>query len=302
MKATVVNSLTATADLGKTSWLSVILDLTKFRLTSLVLLTTLVGFYIGEQGSVRYGLLLNTLLGTGLVASGAAALNQLLEKDYDALMKRTRSRPLPAGRLQSDTVLVFGLLTAVVGLLHLALAVNPLTAVLGAITLVTYVCVYTPLKRVTPLNTLIGAVPGALPPLMGWAAARGAATIEGWALFGILFLWQLPHFMAISWLYREEYARAGFAMLSVYDPEGVRTGRQAVASALGLLPISVCPFVLHMAGPWYCLGALVLGGAFLALAVRFSFELTHQHARRLFYASILYLPVLLGLLVFDKVR
>ncbi|MHC1769789.1 MAG: heme o synthase [Verrucomicrobiia bacterium] len=292
----------APADLGKTSWLSVILDLTKFRLTSLVLLTTLVGFYIGEKGSVRYGLLLNTLLGTGLVASGAAALNQLLEKDYDALMKRTRSRPLPAGRLQPETVLVFGLVTAVIGLLHLALAVNFLTAALGAITLVTYVCVYTPLKRVTPLNTVIGAVPGALPPLMGWAAARGAATIEGWSLFGILFLWQLPHFMAISWLYREEYARAGFAMLSVYDPEGIRTGRQAVASALGLLPVSLCPFVLQIAGPWYCLGALVLGGAFLALAVRFSFQLTREHARRLFYASILYLPVLLGLLVLDKVR
>ncbi len=302
MKATVVNSLTAAADLGKTNWLSVILDLTKFRLTSLVLLTTLVGFYIGEHGGVRYGLLLNTLLGTGLVAGGAAALNQLLEKEYDALMKRTRSRPLPAGRMQPETVLIFGIVTAVVGLIQLALVVNPLTAALGAITLFTYVCVYTPLKRVTPLNTVVGAVPGALPPLMGWAAARNAVTSEGWALFGILFFWQLPHFMAIAWVYREEYARAGFAMLSVYDPEGIRTGRQAVASALGLLLISLCPFVLHVAGAWYCLGALVLGGALLALAVQFSFRLTREHARRLFYGSILYLPMLLGLLVFDKVR
>jgi protoheme IX farnesyltransferase len=278
------------------------MDLTKFRLTSLVLLTTLVGFYIGEEASVRYGLLLNTLLGTGLVASGAAALNQLLEKDYDALMKRTRSRPLPAGRMQPDTVLLFGIVTAGVGITQLALTVNLLTSLLAAVTLVTYVGIYTPLKRLTPLNTLVGAVPGALPPLMGWTAARDAVSIEGWALFGILFFWQLPHFMAISWLYREEYARAGFAMLSVYDTDGARTGRRAVSDTLGLLPISLCPFALNMAGGWYFLGAVVLGGAFLALAIQFSIQLTQGHARRLFYWSILYLPVLFGLMVFDKVQ
>lgn len=302
MKATAANSIAAPAEVGRTSWLNVLMDLTKFRLTSLVLLTTLVGFYIGEKASVRYGLLLSTLLGTGLVASGAAALNQLLEKDYDALMKRTRSRPLPAGRLQPETVLLFGIVTAGVGMVQLALTVNLLTSLLAAITFVTYVCVYTPLKRVTPLNTLVGAVPGALPPLMGWTAARDAVSIEGWALFGILFFWQLPHFMAISWLYREEYARAGFAMLAVYDADGARTGRRAVSDTLGLLTISLCPFALTMAGPWYFFGAVVLGGAFLVLAVQFSFELTQEHARRLFYGSILYLPVLFGLMVIDKVR
>lgn len=302
MKATAVHSITAPVEARRTSWLSVLLDLTKFRLTSLVLLTTLVGFYVGEAGTLRYWLLLHTVFGTALVASGASALNQLLERDYDKLMRRTRTRPLPSGRLQPDAVLVFGAVTASLGIVYLASTVNLLTSLLAAVTLVTYVCVYTPLKRITTLNTIVGAVPGALPPLMGWTAARGEITLEGWSLFAILFFWQLPHFMAISWIYREEYERAGFAMLAVADPDGVRTGRQAVGHTLGLLPISLCPFVLNLAGPAYFLGALLLGGAFFALAIRFSRELTQVRARQLFYFSILYLPVLLGLMVLDKVR
>ena len=302
MKATFANPISAPAEVAKTSWLAVLLDLTKFRLNALVLLTTLVGFYIGQRANLDYWLLLSTLLGTTLVAAGASALNQYLERDYDALMNRTRTRPLPSGRLQPDTALVFGAATASLGMIELAVMVNPLTSLLAAVTFVSYVGIYTPLKRITPLNTLVGAVSGALPPLMGWTAARGEITLEGWSLFAILFFWQLPHFMAISWLYREEYERAGFAMLSVFDRDGARTGRQAVCHTLGLLPISFCPFLLNMAGAWYLLGALFLGAMFLAAAIRFSRGLTRPQARRLFYLSVLYLPVLLGLMVFDKVR
>jgi protoheme IX farnesyltransferase len=185
---------------------------------------------------------------------------------------------------------------------YLALTVNLLTSVLSILTFVSYVLIYTPLKRVTTLNTVVGAIPGALPPLMGWTAARGEVTVEGWSLFAILFFWQLPHFLAIAWMYRDEYEKAGFAMLPVFDREGERTGRQAVCHTLGLLPISLCPFLFHLAGAVYLLGALILGAAFVWLAIQFSRNLTQGRARRLFYASILYLPILLGLMVFDKVQ
>lgn len=303
MRISAAPTIAATAPVAeKTSLLSAYLDLTKFRLTSLVLLTTLVGFYIGEHGHVDYLLLLHTVLGTALVASGASALNQLLEKDFDALMVRTRTRPLPSGRLQPETALIFGGLAASAGMIYLALAVNLLTSFLSAITLISYLFVYTPLKRITPLNTIVGAIPGALPPLMGWTAARGHVTVEGWSLFAILFFWQLPHFLAIAWMYREEYARAGFAMLSAFDPDGHRTGHYAVCHTLGLLPISLCPFLFGLAGFWYLAGAAMLGLIFVGFAVRFSRRLTLSDARRLFFVSILYLPVLLGLMVFDKVQ
>ena len=277
-------------------------DLFKARLTFLVLLTTLVGFYIGFRGSVDYLLMLHTLLGTALVASGASALNQLLEREHDAKMRRTQSRPLPSGRLQPQTVLIVGVVCSVVGLAYLALAVNLTTCVLGACSLISYLFIYTPLKRVTWLNTAIGAIPGALPPLMGWTAARGQLTAEGWALFAILAFWQLPHFLAIAWIYREEYAKAGFQMLPVIDPQGHRTGRQAVSHTLGLLPVSLCPFLFKLAGPVYLTGALILGLAFLWFAIQFSRHLTVARARQLFYVSILYLPLLLALMVLDKVR
>jgi protoheme IX farnesyltransferase len=302
MKATTAETIAASSTIEKTGLLSAFMDLTKVRLTSLVLLTTLVGFYIGERGAVDYLLLFHTVFGTALVASGASALNQLLEKDFDALMTRTRSRPLPSGRLQPETALIFGGLTAGLGMIYLALLVNVLTSFLAAVTLVSYVFIYTPLKRITPLNTLVGAVPGALPPLMGWTAARGEVSLHGYSLFAILFLWQLPHFLAIAWLYRDEYARAGFAMLSVIDEDGARSGRQAVGLTLGLLPISLCPFLFNLAGPVYFAGALAIGLVFLFFAIEFSRKLTRQQARKLFYVSILYLPILLGLMVFDKVR
>ena len=300
MKAT-VQPLSAAASAEK-SWLAVFSDLVKARLTLLVLLTTMVGFYVGYPGPIDLVLLLHTMLGTALVAAGASALNQLLEREYDAKMERTEDRPLPSGRLQPGTVLIFGGVSAGLGLLYLAQFVNPLTSLLGAITLGSYLFIYTPLKRVTTLNTVVGAIPGALPPLMGWTAARGEISAGGWALFAILFFWQLPHFLAIAWIYREEYARAGFVMLPVLDPTGERTGRQAVSHTLGLLPFSLCPFVFHLAGPIYLFGALVLGGAYLWSAFWFSRQLTAGAARRLFFMSIAYLPLLLGLMVLDKIK
>lgn len=281
---------------------AILSDLFKARLTFLVLLTTLVGFYAGWRQEMNYLLMCHTLLGTALVACGAAALNQWLEREHDARMRRTMERPLPSGRMQPDTVLILGGVSSVAGLIYLALAVNLLTSLLGAFTLVSYLFIYTPLKRVTWLNTAIGAVPGALPPLMGWTAARGEITTEGWSLFAILFFWQIPHFLAIAWMYREDYARAGYVMLPSVDADGSRTGRQAVSHTLGLLFVSLCPAVFGLAGTVYFLGALALGIVFLAAAIQFSRGLTVPLARRLFFISILYLPLLLGLMVMDKIR
>jgi protoheme IX farnesyltransferase len=246
--------------------------------------------------------MLHTVLGTALVAGGAAALNQLLEREHDALMRRTRNRPLPSGRLQPATVMVFGGVCACAGLLYLALAVNLVTSVIGAVSLLSYLFIYTPLKRMTWLNTAVGAIPGGLPPLMGWTAARGQLSIEGWALFAILAFWQLPHFLAIAWIYRDEYEKAGFKMLPAVDPQGHRTSRQAVGHTLGLLSVSLCPFLFGLTGPVYLAGALALGLAFLWFAVQFARQLTESGARQLFFASILYLPLLLTVMVLDKIR
>lgn len=300
MKA-VAQTLSAPQIAEKTSF-AVFSELIKLRLTSLVLLTTAVGFYVGVRGVMDWSLLFHTLFGTALVAGGAAALNQLIEREHDAKMVRTEDRPLPSGRLQPATVLIGGVLAAGVGLAYLATKVNLLTSILGILTLTSYLFVYTPLKRITSLNTVIGAIPGALPPLMGWTAARDQINVEGWSLFAILFLWQLPHFLAIAWMYREDYARAGFVMLPVIDPEGVRTGRQAVSHTLGLVSVSLFPFLFGMAGKFYCAGAIVFGALFLVAAIRFSRHLTRDHARRLFFVSIIYLPLLLGLMVLDKIK
>lgn len=276
-------------------------ELFKLRLTTLVLLTTLVGFYLGSRPPVSWTLMVNTLLGTALLAAGASALNQLLEREHDAKMRRTQDRPLPSGRLTPESVLIIGSVCGVGGMAFLAFTVNLLTALLGALTFVSYVLVYTPLKRVTTLNTVIGAIPGGLPPLMGWTAARGEISGDGWSLFAILCFWQLPHFLAIAWMSREEYAKAGFVMLPVVDPTGERTGRQALWHTLGLLPISLCPFLFKMVGPVYLAGALLLGAAFIWSAFQFSRHLTLQRARVLFFASIIYLPSLFALMVFDKI-
>jgi len=284
------------------SWTAVFADLVKARLTTLVLLTTLVGFYLGETGSVNYLLMFHALFGTALVASGAAALNELLEREYDAKMRRTASRPLPSGRLQPATVAIFGGVCSVAGLLYLALLVNLITSVIGAVTLVSYLFIYTPLKRVTWANTLIGAIPGALPPLMGWTAARNELGNEGWALFAILAFWQLPHFFAIAWMYRDEYAKAGFIMLPNVDPDGSRTAQQAVSNTIALIIVSLCPFVFGMSGKIYLVCALVFGAGFLFCAIRFSRRLNLSAARQLFFASIIYLPLLLTAMCCDKIK
>lgn len=288
---------------------AVLADLIKARLTMLVLLTTFVGFFMGGHGPMDFALMFHALAGTALVAAGAAALNQLLEREYDAKMRRTQNRPLPAGQLEPATVMIFGGVCATAGLVYLALAVNLITSVIGTVTLVSYLFIYTPLKRVTWLNTIVGAVPGALPPVMGWTAARGELTGEGWALFAILAFWQMPHFMAIAWIYRDEYAKAGFKMLPVVDPDGCRTGQQAVSHALALLFVSLCPFVFKMTGTIYLAGALIFGAGYLWFAFQFlrqlrfaRAELTLVRARQLFLASIIYLPLLLTVMVLDKMK
>jgi len=284
------------------SWAAIFADLFKARLTTLVLLTTLVGFYLGETGGVNYWLMFHTLFGTTLVAAGAAALNQLLEREHDAKMRRTASRPLPSGRLQPTTVAILGGAMSVAGLIYLATLVNPLTSVVGAVTSISYLFIYTPLKRVTWTNTLIGAIPGALPPLMGWTAARNELGGEGWALFAILAFWQLPHFFAIAWLYRDEYAKAGFVMLPNIDADGRRTGQQSVSNTIALLFVSLCPFALGMSGRIYLVAAMLLGAAFLFCTIRFSRRLDNRSAKLMFFLSIIYLPLLLVAMVFDKLK
>ncbi len=274
-------------------------ELAKPRITSLVLVTAAVGFAVGGQGSIDWLAFLVFMAGTALLCGGASALNQYLERDADALMERTRRRPIPAGRIRPEEALIFGLALSAAGLAVLAF-VNPLTLALGAASLVSYVLAYTPLKRVTSLCTVVGAVPGALPPLMGWAASRGSLGAAGWGLFAILFLWQLPHFLAIGWLYRDDYARGGFPMLAVTDRDGASTGRQAVLYATALLPVTLAAGLLASAGAGYLWGGLVLGLGFLACAAAFAWKRTVGSARRLFLASVLYLPLLLGLMVFDR--
>jgi protoheme IX farnesyltransferase len=274
-------------------------ELVKPRLTTLVVITTIVGYAAGAAGEFRGWTFLMTVLGTGLLGAAASALNQWWERAFDARMRRTRSRPIPAGAIAPGRGLVFGLVAAAAGLVLLARQVNGLTALLGAITLVVYILAYTPLKRRTTLCTVVGAVTGAIPPMMGWTAATGSIGAGAWVLFGILFVWQIPHFLAIAWLYREDYERGGFRMLPVVDPEGSATCGMVVLYSLALLPVSLAATLVGMSGWLYAVGALLLGGAMLALAIRLHRERTAAAARRLFLATITYLPILLALLVFD---
>jgi heme o synthase len=276
------------------------LELTKPRVTSLVLATTLVGFYLGSRGPLDFVLLLNTLLGTALVAGGTSALNQYVEREQDARMLRTRRRPLPAGRLDPAHALLFAAAISMAGLLHLVLTVNLRTAGLAGLTLLSYVFVYTPLKKITSLCTLVGAIPGALPPLGGWTAAHGDIAAGGVALFAILFVWQLPHSLAIAVLYKDDYARGGFRLLPVVDPVGGTTGRQILAHCLVLLPLSLVPTLLQVTGVVYFFGALVLGLALTAFAVPVLVDASARSARRMLLASVVYLPVLLCLMAFDR--
>lgn len=276
------------------------LELTKPRLTFLVLVTTLVGFCMALKGPLDTMLLFHTILGTALLAGGAAALNQFLERDLDARMKRTGDRPIPSGRLPAGDALLFGAGLCVAGLFYTALTVNLLTSFLGVITVSIYLFAYTPLKQITPLCTLVGAVPGAIPPMMGWSATSGALEPGAWTLFAILFLWQMPHFYALAQMYRDDYARAGFPMLSVVDPDGSRTAFQIISHTLMLIPVSLLPTALGMAGAAYFWGALALGIIFFIFAMHASIFRTIANSRKLFLASIFYLPFLLLLMVAAK--
>lgn len=265
--------------------------LTKPRLNGLAVATSAAGYYLGAPAAPALMPMVQTVIGTALVAAGSAALNQVLERDTDALMLRTRLRPLADRRLATLDASVFGLVLSSIGIGILAFAANALAALLALATLVIYVAVYTPMKRRSDLATIVGAVPGALPPLIGWAAGHGSLSAGGWALFAIVFLWQIPHFMAIAWLYREDYGRAGFPMLPVIDPAGRIAGRQALLYSCALLPVSLIPAVLGVTTATYFWLALALGAALIALSWRFSARPAAATARALFFGSIIYLPL-----------
>ncbi len=278
------------------------IELTKPRITWLILMSTGIGYFFGLNRALPFNwtLLIHTMVGTGLIASGTAALNQWWERESDKLMRRTAGRPLPMGLMTAKRALWFGIGLAVAGALELAVGVNLLASLLGLITLAAYLFVYTPMKSRTHLSTVVGALPGAMPPLMGYAAASGVLNREAWSLFFILFVWQFPHFLAIAWMYRDDYARAGIRMLPVVEPDGRSTSRQIILYATTLIPISLLPVMLGMSGKIYMVGALVLGFWFLYTGVRVAFDRTNARARSVLLASVIYLPVIYGLMVIDR--
>jgi protoheme IX farnesyltransferase len=276
-------------------------QLTKPRVVLMVLLTTVVGFYLASSGDIDYMLLGATVLGTGLAASGTLALNEYLERDVDARMHRTRRRPLPDGRVQPLEALVFGAALTAAGLLYLTVAVNALSGLVTTVIAVSYLFAYTPLKRKTSLCSVVGSIPGALPPVTGWAAARGDLSVEAGVLFAILFLWQLPHSLAIAWLYREDYARAGMQLLPVIEPDGHSTGRQVIANCLALLTVALLPTLLGIAGPSYFAISFLLGCFLLTAGINLARVRTPAAARRLLFATLVYLPLLLVAMAIDKV-
>jgi protoheme IX farnesyltransferase len=275
------------------------IQLTKPRITWLILMSTGVGYFFGVLDAWTWSSLLHTLFGTAFIASGTAALNQWWERDADKKMVRTQDRPLAADRLHPTRALIFAIVLAIIGFVELSLGANPLTGLLGLFTLVSYLFVYTPLKQRTPHATTIGAIPGAMPPLIGYAAAHGTLTAEGWALFAILFLWQFPHFYAIAWMYKDDYSNAGIKMLPVVDPSGDSTVRLILYYSLALIPISLLPRYLGMSGNVYMAGALVMGFIYFYSGVLVARELNRNQARRVLLTSIVYLPVLYGLMMAD---
>lgn len=292
----------ASSVIGDTRRLSLSGDyiaLTKPRLNLLVVLTSAAGYYLGSIETPSVLPMAQAVAGTALVAGGAAVLNQVYERDTDRLMRRTRLRPLPDGRVSAGDARVFGLVLSGVGLTLLALGTSAIAALLALATLVVYVIVYTPMKRWSSLATLVGAIPGALPPLIGWAAARGVLSPGGWTLFGIVFLWQIPHFMAIAWLYRDDYRSAGFPMLPVVEPDGKRTGRQALLYTAALVPFSLLPSFVGVSGHVYFWFAVALGGVLLALAAHFASTRSEAAARRLFFGTIAYLPLIWASMILD---
>ncbi|HEY0378684.1 MAG TPA: heme o synthase [Pyrinomonadaceae bacterium] len=275
-------------------------ELTKPRITFLIVLTSAAGFCLGARGGVDYVRFAHAMVGIALLSSGIATLNQYMERDLDALMRRTMTRPLPAGKLSAFEALLFGAGLTLLSEVYLAVLVNPLTALFGLGVVVGYLFMYTPLKTRTTLSTVVGAFPGAMPPLMGWTAATGEVTAGAWVLFSILFLWQFPHFLAIAWMYREDYGRAGIRMLPVVEPEGRVTGQQIVAYTLMLVPVSLLPTALGISGRVYLYGAAALGLLFLFSSISAALSKSRQQARRLLLASVLYLPLLFGLMVLNQ--
>lgn len=294
------NGVEVVAPSGTKARSAAYIELTKPRITFLIVLTSAAGFCLGSRGAVNYLTFTNAMIGIALLSSGIATLNQFIERDLDGLMRRTESRPLPSGRLLPSEALWFGIALTVAAELYLALSVNTLTAVLGMTVIAGYLFMYTPLKTRTSLSTAVGAFPGAMPPLMGWAAARGEIDIAAWVLFAILFLWQFPHFLAIAWMYREDYGRAGIRMLPVVEPDGRVTGQQIILYALMLVPVSLLPWFLGISGRFYLFAALILGLLFLASSIRAAFSKSNQHARQLLLASVLYLPLLFGVMVLNR--
>lgn len=278
-----------------------LLELMKSGITMMVVVSTAVGMLLASRNPLPWTLWFHALLGTGLVSAGALALNQFMERHLDARMERTANRPLPAGRLKPWFALVLGIQLSLVGIALLAFFVNPLTAILGGLTTVGYLFLYTPLKRFSHLSTIVGAIPGAIPPLMGWTAVTNRLETGGWILFAILFIWQLPHFLSIAWIYREDYARGGFPMLPVLDPGGRQTARQAVLWCASLIPVSLLPTAVGLAGLPYFIGAFILGSVFLLAAIQFAFHRDDRHAKKLLIASVIYEPLILITLVLDRI-
>jgi heme o synthase len=280
--------------------MSAYLELTKPRITFLIVLTSAAGFCLASRGNLNYLVFSNAMIGIALLSSGIATLNQYIERDLDRLMRRTADRPLPSHRLLPWEALLFGTALTIVAEIYLAVLVNPLTAILGLTVIAGYLFAYTPLKTRTSLSTMVGAFPGAVPPLIGWTAARGDISLEAWVLFAILFLWQFPHFLAIAWMYREDYGRAGILMLPVVEPEGRVTGQQIVIYTIMLIPVSLLPAFMGLSGRIYLYGAAVLGLLFLFSSIRAAISKSRQSARQLLLASVIYLPLLFILMVLNR--
>jgi heme o synthase len=277
------------------------LTLTKPDVSFLVVLTTLAGYYLGSRGPVDWLRLAQVVFGTTLIAAGTSTLNHYVERVSDALMRRTAARPLPSGQLRPREAAIFGAALVAIGAIYLALVAGLLACLLGLFTTASYLGVYTPLKKRTTLATAIGAIPGAMPPLIGWVAAHGSLSGGAWLLFAIMFFWQFPHFLAIAWMYREDYARAGIRMLPVVDPKGTRTFRQIVGCAIALLPVSLLPVLLGMEDVRYFFGAVMLGFLLIQACLWAAANRTNVRAKWLMHATVLHLPLLLGLMMLDKI-
>jgi heme o synthase len=296
---------TVTAEIQETKIINVreklaaYLELTKPRIAFMLVLTSAAGFYLGTKGNFDFTVFVNSIIGITLLAFGVATLNQYIERKTDLLMDRTAKRPLPTGKITPNEALIFGILQCVVAELYLLFLVNGLTAALGLVVIVGYVLMYTPLKTRTSASTAIGAIPGAMPPLMGWTAAANEITLGAWILFAMLFLWQFPHFLAIAWMYREQYAKAGIKMLPVVEPEGKITAQQIVIFTILLLPVSIAPYFFGVSGMIYLVGASILGIWFLWTSIQAARAKSNEMARKLLLVSVLYLPIIFALMVFN---